>query len=183
MTAPIATPIDFVETDRLTLEPFSELFLTERYVAWLNDKAVTAHSEQRHRTHTLESCRQFYEGMKSAGNYFWAIVAKSNPSLGHIGNLSAYNDQPNRVADLTILIGERAAWGNGYGSEAWIGVCQWLFESAGVRKITAGTMATNTSMIGIMKKAGMVDDGIKKKQFLQDGKEVDAIYAALFKDV
>jgi hypothetical protein len=37
-------------------------------------------------------------------------------------------------------------------------------------------------MIGIMKKAGMVEEGRKKNQFIQNGKEVDAVYAALFKN-
>ena len=176
MTRPIAA----IQTNRLTLEPFSDEFLTDRYVGWLNDKSITAHSEQRHKTHTLESCRQFAEGMQSSGHYFWAIVATDNPSLGHIGNLSAYIDAANNIADLTILIGEQASWGHGYGSEAWIAACRWLFEEAGMRKITAGTMATNVAMIGIMKKAGMIEEGRKKNQFLQDGKEVDAVYAALF---
>ena len=172
-----------IQTNRLILEPISEEHLTDRYVGWLNDKIITAHSEQRHKTHTLKSCRQFAESMQTAGHYFWAIVATDNPSLGHIGNLSAYIDAANDIADLTILIGEQASWGHGYGSEAWIAACEWLFDEAGMRKITAGTMATNVAMISIMKKAGMVEEGRKKKQFLQDGKEVDAVYAALFKSV
>ena len=176
------TSIVAINTERLTLEPFSKVFLTERYVAWLNDKSVTAHSEQRHKSHTLESCHQFSENMRTAGHYVWAIVAKDSPTLGHIGNLSAYIDLPNHVADLTILIGHRAAWGHGYGSEAWMAACRWLFDQAGIRKITAGTMATNVAMIGIMKKAGMIEEGRKKNQFLQDGQEVDGYYAALFKD-
>ena len=172
-----------IQTNRLILEPISEEYLTDRYVGWLNDKIITAHSEQRHKAHTLESCRQFAESMQTAGHYLWAIVATDNPSLGHIGNLSAYIDAANDIADLTILIGEQASWGHGYGSEAWIAACEWLFDEAGMRKITAGTMATNIAMIGIMKKAGMVEEGRKKNQFLQDGKEVDAVYAALFKSV
>ena len=184
MKAPIAR----IDTARLTLEPFSEAFLTARYVGWLNDKTVTAHSEQRHKTHTLESCRRFFEGMRAGGNYFWAITVKDDPASGHnghrghIGNIAAYVDAPNRVADLTILIGEQTAWGRGFGAEAWIAVCDWLFAEADIRKITAGTLATNTGMIAIMKKAGMIEEGRKRNQFLQDGREVDGVYAALFKD-
>ncbi|MEX2451988.1 MAG: GNAT family protein [Rhodospirillales bacterium] len=181
MNAPIAR----IDTARLTLEPFSEAFLTERYVGWLNDKTVTAHSEQRHKTHTSESCRRFFEGMRDGGNYFWAVTVKDDPASensGHIGNIAAYVDAPNRVADLTILIGEQTAWGRGFGAEAWIAVCDWLFAEADIRKITAGTLATNTGMIAIMKKAGMIEEGRKRNQFLQDGREVDGVYAALFRD-
>ncbi|MEQ8196094.1 MAG: GNAT family N-acetyltransferase [Rhodospirillales bacterium] len=181
MSAPTEPCIERIETARLKLEPFSEAFLTERYVGWLNDKRVTAHSEQRHKTHTLGSCRAFFEGMLAAGNYFWAITVKDDSALGHIGNITAYIDSPNYVADLTILIGEPAAWGRGFGAEAWIAVCDWLFANTAIRKITAGTMATNTGMIAIMKKAGMIEEGRKKRQFVQDGREVDGVYAALFK--
>ena len=58
MTRPV-----ILETERLTLTPFNtERHLTERYVAWLSDPDVVRYSEQRHRTHTLASCRHFAEG-------------------------------------------------------------------------------------------------------------------------
>jgi RimJ/RimL family protein N-acetyltransferase len=51
-----------------------------------------------------------------------------------------------------------------------------------MRKVTAGTMATNTGMLCIMKKAGMVEDGVRKRHFLADDREVDLIYAALYRE-
>ena len=45
--------ISAIFSERLTLEPFSEKFLTDQYVSWLNNKIVNAYSEQRHNYHTL----------------------------------------------------------------------------------------------------------------------------------
>jgi ribosomal-protein-alanine N-acetyltransferase len=165
-------------SQRLDLHPFNSGFLTERYVGWLNDETTTRFSEQRHRGHTLQSCRAYFDSFTDTPHYFWAIVAH-NASLGHIGNMTATIDMPNRVADLAIMIGESAARGQGYGLEAWTRACRFLLNEAKMRKVTAGTMAINEPMLRIMKTAGMVEEGRKKKQFLVDGAEVDGIYMAL----
>jgi RimJ/RimL family protein N-acetyltransferase len=108
-----------------------------------------------------------------------AIVAK-DPALGHVGNINAYVDVPNRVADVGILVGEKAVWGKGYGSEAWIGFTQFLLREQGLRKVTAGTLASNHGMLGIMRRAGMEIEAIRKRQALVEGQEVDVVYAAAF---
>jgi len=170
-----------IRTERLRLVPFGEEFLTPRYVDWLNDPQVVRFSRQRHSVHTLESCRRYWQSFHGTPNRLWAIVEAAE-GLGHIGNLSASIDPRDEVADLGILIGERGAWGRGYGAEAWKAVCRHLFEGQGVRKITAGTYATNLAMLGIMRAAGMADDGRRRRHALVDGGAVDVIHAALFRE-
>lgn len=170
-----------IETGRLILEPFGEHRISPEYVGWLNDPEIVRYSEQRHRRHTLQSCREYRLSFEGTPHFFWAIVAK-DPALGHIGNMNCYLDESNSTADLGILIGARAAWGRGYGSEAWIAACDHLFRTSGIRKITAGTMAVNTGMLRIMEKAGMREDGIRLRQCLVEGKETDMVHGALFRD-
>ena len=170
-----------IKTDRLLIEPFSLKHLTERYVSWLNDPNIVAYSRQRHKKHTLLSCRKYFNSFKKTPNYFWAISVVNN-RLGHIGNINAYIDNLNKRADLGILIGEKKAWGKGYATEAWMAVCSYLFEKVNIRKITAGTLIFNKKMIKLMKRAGMVNDGWRTKHCLFKGKEVDVIYKAIFKE-
>ena len=167
-------------TTRLQIVPFNEEFLTERYVGWLNDPEVVRYSEQRHHQHTLQSCRDYWQSFQGTSNYLWAIVARDK-AICHIGNINAYVDLHNLVADVGILIGERSFWGGGYGTEAWVAVCNYLLYKAGMRKVTAGTIAENTGMLHIMKKAGMVEDGVRKCHFIFEGREVDLIHAALYR--
>lgn len=169
-----------IETARLRIIPFSEEYLTTRYVSWLNDPEVVRYSKQRHRVHTLESCREYMKSFIDTPNYFWAIVVKEN-ELGHVGNMNAYVDIHNLVADVGILIGERSAWRKGYGSEAWMEVCHYLFQEANIRKITAGTLSNNRAMLGVMRRAGMVEDGHRTHQCIFEEFEVDLVYAALFR--
>jgi RimJ/RimL family protein N-acetyltransferase len=169
-----------IETARLQIVPFSEAFLTDRYVGWLNDPQVTRYSEQRHRRHTLESCREYLESFRGTPHFFWAICEK--PGLEHIGNINAYVDERHQIADVGILIGERGAQGRGLGGEAWSAVCDFLLRSRGMRKVTAGTIEPNAPMLAVMKRAGMKADGRRPRHMLWEGREVDMIQAALFRD-
>lgn len=170
-----------IETPRLRIIRFTLQQLTLRYVAWLNDPLVVQYSEQRHSKHTIESCRQYMESFEGTPHFFWAILLKG-PQGEHIGNINAYVDRPNSVADVGILIGEKSRWGRGYGLESWMGVCDYLLRVRGIRKVTAGTIAANEAMRAIMRKAGMVDDGARARQYLWGHQEVDAVYAALFRE-
>ncbi len=164
-------------TPRLRIVTFSEKHLTARYVSWLNDPEVVRYSEQRHKRHTLESCRAYFESFEGTPNMFLAIEKKEDGK--HIGNINVYFDTPNNTADMGIIIGEKAEWGRGYASEAWNAVISHLLAT-GIRKITAGTMASNKAMLALMKKAGMVPDGTFNRQFLWEGDEIDMVHFAIF---
>jgi RimJ/RimL family protein N-acetyltransferase len=167
-----------VETDRLLLDPFREKYLTEEYVSWLNDPETVRYSEQRHKKHTLGSCREYISCLTESGTAaMWAVVLKDAGQ--HIGNINVYIDEPNSVADIGLLI-RKSSWGKGYGTEAFKALTCWLFDDLKIRKVTAGCVAANTGMIKTAVKAGMTEDGRRKKQFIIGGKETDAIYMARF---
>lgn len=170
---------DVLTTSRLRLEPFQPHHLTERYVGWLNNPDVVRFSEQRHRRHTLESVAAYVRSFEGLAHYLWAIVS-TDGQLGHIGNISARIDSHNRVADVGILVGERRVWGHGYGGEAWNAVCAFLLRDAAMRKVTGGAAASNTAMLAIMRRAGMLEDGRRLRHLVIDGEEVDVIHMALF---
>lgn len=170
---------DVLMTARLRLEPFEERHLSDRYVGWLNDPEVVRYSEQRHVRHTLDSCRAFAQSFRDSAHLLWAIHYDAvEPS--HVGNIAAYVDGANGVADVTIVLGERRVWGQGVGLEAWAAVCDYLLKRPSIRKVTAGTLANNHAMLSIMRRSGMVEDGRRTAHYVIDGQPVDVVYAALF---
>lgn len=170
-----------IRTARLLITPFTEGHITARYLGWLNDKVLLRYSEQRHRHHTHESCLRYLRSFDDSPNYFWAIEEQQS-GLGHIGNISAYVDENNQVADIGILIGESGAQQKGYGLEAWRAVCAFLIEELGMRKISAGTVTANAAMLTIMQRAGMTADGVRRRHRLLDsGLETDVVHMALFR--
>jgi RimJ/RimL family protein N-acetyltransferase len=170
-----------IETNRLLLTPFTEKHLNQLYVSWLNNPDIMRYSEQRHKTHTLESCRMYLDSYQNTPNMLWAIEDKANNNV-HIGNINTYINIDNQLADIGILIGEIEVQGKGYGFESFKAVSGYLFNNSEVRKVTAGTVSLNKPMIRIMQKMKMRDDGVRKQHYLLEGKEVNVIYMALFRE-
>jgi len=109
-------------------------------------------------------------------NHYWAILADGSM----IGTITAYVDEPNSVADVGILVGDKMSWRCGYGSEAFRAVIDWLITRQDVRKVTAGTMADNMAMRSVMLKGGMHEEGRRERYYILDGREDDMIYATAF---
>ena len=81
------------------------------------------YSEQRHKLHTKESSAEYCLSFKNSDNYFFAIENKNSDI---IGTLTVYQDKPNRLFDIGILIGSADARGKGIGYEAWTAVMLWI---------------------------------------------------------
>lgn len=159
------------QRDLLKIVPFTEDFITDSYVGWLNDPEVVKYSRQRYSKHTKESSRTFLNHMRPG--HFWAILKADTNT--HIGNISATVDNENQIADLAILIGQRSVWGQGYGLDAWrAGIS--LLHDRGMRMVTGGCMASNKAMVRVMEKSGMVPYYTRTGYFLLDGKPVDSIH-------
>ena len=160
-------------TNRLVLRPLR--VATPHHPAWLNDPEVVRYSEQRHFHHTLESCAAYVASFDFETTFIWAVIR----DLDHIGNISAAVDRFNDTADIGILIGERAAWGQGYGAEAWRAACDYMLTR--VRKVEAGTMGCNAGMLRVFEKTGMLIEGRRPGHFLVENEPVDLVMAARFR--
>ena len=160
-----------IRTERLVLGPYRHK-LIGLYIDWLNNKELMKYSEQRHIKHTISSQRHYLKSFDGENSFWWEINANSQP----VGSITAFCDWPNKTADIGLLIAQQ---GNGYGTEAWQVIIDWLFER-GIRKIEAGCMASNAPMIKVFSKTGMVIEGRRRQHFLLDGKAEDMILAARF---
>ena len=175
----IKTPI--LRGRKCKIVEFDKSFITEEYVAWLNDLEVIKYSENRHRKITANDCFYYLQSMRNSGNYYWAIIV-DNLDSRHVGNITVYVDRPNLVGDLAIVVGDKSIRGEGIGTEAARLACDWLLKQAGFRKVTAGTMAINKPMLKLMNAIGMKEEGLRKKQFMWNGREVDLVLSAKFQD-
>jgi len=159
---------------RVQLSPFKKKHFTRIYISWLNDQKVVKFSEQRHQRHTKKSCITY---IKRKNSKLFAIELHN--SL-HIGNISVHKNTANKTADIGILIGEKKEWGKGYGTEALGLVLKMLLQDRAIRKITAGSMAENKSMIKIAHACGMHVEAIVPKFFLWKKKEIDLVLMAKY---
>ena len=85
------------------------------------------------------------------------------------------------MADISNVIEEKQLWGKGYGLEAWLAVCDYLFSNESILKITGGTVVTNEAMVSIFRKAGMREQSPSIGQELVGGDLKDVIKFELLK--
>ena len=163
------------DKNKIILKKFDKAMITKNYLGWLNDKNLMRYSENRHKKHTQISCEKYFEDMINSGNLIYAIVDRA--SNLHVGNINAYIDTNNSIADIGILIGIPR---KGYGGYAWTAMIQKLFFDKKIRKITAGTMATNEAMIKIFINSGMELEYSKREHFMVDNNLVDLIGYSIF---
>jgi len=170
-----------IRTPRLRLLAFDDRHLTKEYLGWLNDRDLMRFSEQRRRAHTFESCTAYWHSFQDTCNHFVAIErTQGNPIF--IGTATLYVDQHSGVANIGILIGDRSAQCQGLGSEAWIGLMHFAFEKLGMRKVEGGALSVNEPIMRLFHKVGLRSDGRRTRQALWEGKEVDLVFLASFRD-
>jgi RimJ/RimL family protein N-acetyltransferase len=178
----VATPLPpLLQGSRVRLRQFTAGDITEAYIGWLNDAEVVRYSNQRFVRHTRDSCERYLAGFAGSANLFASLrIAGPGGAEQAVGTLTAYRSLPHGTADVGILLGERAVWGQGIGLEAWALFVEWLLTNPGLRKVTAGTLACNRSMLAVAEFSGMHREGLRRAQELVDGVPTDVIYFARY---
>jgi RimJ/RimL family protein N-acetyltransferase len=167
-----------LNSDLVSLRLFIREDINQQYIGWLNDKDVVKYSNQKFIKHTEESCITFFESFKNSQSLFLAIEDKLSKVM--IGTLTIHCNPHHHAADVGVLLGNKEYWGKGYAKQAWCAIIDLLCNVIMIRKVTAGTLACNLAMIGLMKASQMKLDGKRSAQELVDGQPVDIVYYARF---
>jgi [ribosomal protein S5]-alanine N-acetyltransferase len=153
--------------------------LQGNYPRWMNDKEVVRYLESRFARQTKPNIREFVRKTLANENaVFLAIMAKNHI---HIGNIKLSIDRIHKTAEIGIVIGERAYWGKGYATEAIKTVSRYAFGELGLHKLTAGVYSDNIGSLRAFLKAGFVEEGRLREQYISDGKRVDRIIVGRIK--
>jgi [ribosomal protein S5]-alanine N-acetyltransferase len=171
-----------LSSTRLALVPYHAGQATDQHVAWLNDPEVVRYSEQRHRPHTLETQHSYLNSFDHKDSHIWLI----SQTIAHadwpaLGTITTYINRPNGVANMGLLIGERAKWGLGFGTEAWNAVMLWLLDEQRMRKAEAGCIQCNRGMRRICIRSGMTVEGIRSAHFVLDNEFFDLLLYGRFR--
>jgi ribosomal-protein-alanine N-acetyltransferase len=164
--------------ERVRLRPMRPADITPLHVGWLNDPTVVRYSNQRFVRHTRYTSRSYLGRFEGSGDLYLSVrlLESDRP----IGTLTAYRQLHHGTADIGILMGERAVWGQGLGGEAFKLLADWLAQQPGMRKLTCGTLSVNTGMLKIAERAGFAREAVRVAQELVDGQPADIVYFARF---
>lgn len=152
-----------IETHRLILRRFRIEDAKDMFENWASDPEVTRFLTWPAHTgiEVSEAVLNSWIARYGDGGFFnWAIEWKENGRV--IGNIAAVSvvDQL-ETAEIGYCMG-RAYWGRGIMPEALRAVTDYLFDAAGVNRVTACHDANNPKSGRVMQKAGMKFEGIMR---------------------
>jgi len=147
------------------------------YYQWINDPEVTYNLLARYPfTHAQEL--EFIAKPSSYGYVNLTIVTLGDALP--IGNATLRNANPeNRSADLGIMIGDRAYWDRGYGTDAMRTICRFGFEVMNLHRIELDVFADNARAIKVYERLRFVHEGRKREAHYRRGEYVDVVTMGL----
>lgn len=179
---PPLRPGEWLRGEKVALRRAELSDCTERYVAWLADPDVNRFLETRYAEQTLDMIRGFVASMlASEHSHLFAIVDAS--SREHVGNIKIGPVVPRHLyADVSYFIGERSAWGKGYGTEAVRLVTRFGFERLGLQRCQAGLYESNIGSQRVLEKAGYTYEGRLRKQLRIGDRWEDHVWFGALRD-
>ncbi|HEV3026403.1 MAG TPA: GNAT family N-acetyltransferase [Planctomycetota bacterium] len=163
----------------LYLRPVTEADVTERYVAWLNDPDVTKYMGWRAFPSTAHEISDYVRSKRRGDSLFLALIVRSRER--HIGNIHLGPiDWVHRRAELSMMIGDKTAWGKGYMTEAFNLVITHAFKTLHLNKLKAGTEVDNTASVKVFHKTGWLEEGTLRRETFRDGAYRDILLFARF---
>lgn len=168
-----------LETDRLFLRELTQNDCSSEYVGWLNDPEVNRFLETRHHRQDEVSVKEFVERVAGSPNefLFGLFLRATGRHIGNIkvGPITAHH----RLADVSILLGARDCWGQGYATEAIEAISRLAFTKLGVRKLSASMYAPNTSSKAAFLKVGYREEGLRRGHYILAAERCDLIELGL----
>ena len=172
----------FLIGEKIYLRGLERSDLEGAYFQWLNDYDITKHLESGIFPNSMEAMEKYFDSIKqSPDNIFLAIIERETDR--HIGNIKIGNiNWVRRVADIGWLIGEKDAWGKGYGTEALKLVVDYCFRRLNLHKVFAGIAAPNLASKKMCEKVGFSLEATLRKEAYVNGEYCDVMYFGLLRE-
>lgn len=148
-------------------------------MGWLNDPEVNRFLETRHAPQTLESVAAFVAAVNAREDeHLFGVFLRADGR--HVGNIKVGPIRPvHRVADVSLFLGDRSAWGQGVAAEAITVVSAHAFAALGVLKLSASMYAANVGSERAFLRAGWSREGLRRAHLDLDGGRSDLIELGL----
>jgi ribosomal-protein-alanine N-acetyltransferase len=168
----------FIETPRLVLRALRPEDATDDYLSWLNDPAVMRYRGPKAFPSTMEELKGYLAGLVGHGNLMLAICLRD--SGRHIGNITLNSILwVHRTAELSMMVGARDVWGQGFAKEAIYGITRHAFANMGLHRVWAES--PNPAFNGAVRALGWTREGTKRQAFLLSGELADVECYAILK--
>lgn len=153
------------------------------FLRWFNDPEVRRHLLMHEPMSRAKEERWFEEHLSRKDEFLFAIEVKEGKDWVHIGNLGLHKiDWKNRVATFGIVIGEKAYWNRGYGTEAVRTALRYAFFELGLNRVELETFSFNRRAIRCYEKVGFRHEGTRRQALYRDGRYHDILIMGILKE-
>lgn len=149
-----------IKCHRITLRSIKESDAAS-FRKWLQDKEVVRHLLVQKALSLSEEIKWVKENLKSKNNFVWSMIDE-NKVL--IGNINIVLDKKDQCVTMGIVIGEKTAWGKGYGQEAIEAVMGYAFKKLKCNRFELFIHTDNVRARRLYDKMGFVYEGTQRKK-------------------
>jgi RimJ/RimL family protein N-acetyltransferase len=112
--------------------------------------------------------------------WFVIVLKRGDRVIGEAGLLRMF--RPWRNTDMTIIIGEKGAWGKGYGTEAGHLLLDYAFRRLGFHRISIGVVGFNKRALRFWESLGFKKEGVERDEYYYDNEYSDGIMMSILED-
>ena len=157
----------------------------ERNHRWINDREVTRFLGGQARYLMSMAAEEAWmrgvcERQQTYERVFFAIETKDGR---HIGNTNFFNSSAEqRRAELGIMIGDRACWSRGFGTDALRTLVGFGFDEMNLYRIVLQVFSYNPRAIACYRKVGFVEEVRMRQDMWHEGAYHDTVVMGLLRD-
>lgn len=154
------------------------------FVKWLNDPEVK-HGLAIYLPLSMAQEEKWFEKMleRPQNEQPMTIEVLQGENWVPIGNLGLFNfDQRARSAELGIMIGNKAYWNKGYGTEALQLLLKHSFETLNLNRVMLRVYQNNPRAIRSYEKCGFRHEGAMRQAHYQEGTYHDVLIMGILRE-
>lgn len=176
------------QQDRPEVVPGQHIFLTTLrredvplMTQWVADLETTAYMGQVGASFSIEQEQEWFDNLRRSSDITFGIVVRESRRL--IGSISLMRiDAYHGRAELGITIGDKSAWGRGYGSEAVRLMAEYGCFFKNLYSIHLSFVAFNERGLRAYRKAGFKEAGRWRKAYQIGGERYDSVWMDVTRD-
>ena len=162
----------------------AEMSDLDRNLCWMNDREVTQYLSMRYpltlAAEEIWMRETTSKPMAFGGDVLFAIDTKDRK---HIGNISFHEMSPeHRRARMGVVIGDKAYWSKGYGTDAMLTFLRFAFDEMNFHRIDLTVDAENLRAIACYRKCGFVEEVRMRDVRFQKGAYGDGFVMGILRD-
>ncbi|MFO8034511.1 MAG: GNAT family protein [Candidatus Bipolaricaulota bacterium] len=153
------------------------------FMRWFNDPEVRRYLLMYEPMSRVKEERWFEEMLQRKGEFLYAIDAETEAGWVTIGNLGLHRvDWKNRTATLGIVLGEKAYWGQSYGTDAARTMLRFAFHELNLHRVELETHSFNPRAQRCYEKLGFRHEGTRREALYREGRYYDSYTMAILRE-